>query len=242
MVSERGLFIRTVVVNGTEESFKAALRRSILGVTFRKNKRYGSEFYQHKIHNIAVTEQLCKRLYEYLLADTPLKNMSQFKIKTELFVKWSPTGKILGASNIKTSIYLKMGDQSIKDITVFEQQEKIKVDFFFSNIDAASPIVKEQLLKLRESLGKENFIYKEYDFQNDEDRKMAVSYGVNRVPTVVINDEKIENPNERDLRSKIEAAFTTQIEVKGANFVLEPNIEAVIDKLASKIKTYETRA
>jgi glutaredoxin len=241
MVSERGLLIRTVVVDGTEESFKTALRRSILGVTFRKNKRYGNEFYQHKIHNIAVIEQLCKWLYEYLLAETPLKNMSQFKVKTELFIKWSQTGKILGASNIKTSIYLKMGDLSVKDITIFEEHEKIKVDFFFSNIDAASPIVKEQLLKMKEDLGEENFDYKEYNFQNDEDRKTAVSYGVNRVPTVVINDEKIENPNERDLRSKIEAAFTTQIEVKGANFMLEPNTDAVVEKLASKIRTYETK-
>ena len=237
MVNERELFIRTVVVDGTEESFKTALTRSILGVTFRKNKRYGKVFYQHRMHNVAVTQRLCDWIYEFLLAKTPLKNMSQYKIKTELVIKWNSTGKILGASDVRASIFLKMGDLSVKELKIYEEHEKVKIDFFYSTIDAASPVLREQLFEIIEAMGKENFDVTEYDFQDDNGKKMAELYSVKRVPTVVINDGKFENPDEKELRSRIELAFAPQVEANEANFALEPNTRVAAETLVSDIKS-----
>lgn len=238
MGTNRGLLIRTVVVDGTEDSFKSALRRSILGVTFRKNKRYGNNFYQHRFYNIAVTDRLCQWLYEYLLAETPLQNISQFKVKAELFIKWDASGKIAGASGIKVSVYLKMGDLGVGNLGVQEEHEKVKIEFFYSDIDAASPMVSDQLTKIMESLGTENFEVTRYNFQNNEHKKVADSCGVNKVPTVIINDEKFENPNEKDLRSRIDVAFSPQIVAENASFILEPITDSIIEKLALTIKNY----
>ena len=239
MVSERGLLIRTVVVDGTEESFKSALRRSILGVTFRKNKRYGNDFFQHRFYNIAVTDRLCQWLYEYLLTSNPLQNTSQFKVKTELFIDWNSTGKILGASNVKVSTYLKIGDLSVKNLKIQEEHEKVKIDFFYSDIDAASPVVNEKLDEIMQSADRENFIFAKHDFQNETARQIASTYGVTKVPTVIINDQKFENPSEKDLRSRIDVAFAPQVIAEKENFKLEPMSDIIIHRLSEQLKVYE---
>jgi phosphopentomutase len=114
------------------------------------------------------------------------------------------------------SKWLILHQNSDKELKIHEEHEKIKLDFFYSEIDAASPLVKEQLSKIMQTIGKETFDYKEYNFQNPKDRETADIYHVNRVPTVAINDEKFENPTERELRSRIDSAFTPQIEVNEA--------------------------
>ena len=87
MKNERELEIRTTIVDGNYESFKAALTRSILGVTYRKFKRKGKEFYKHRKHNESVAKRICDWFYEYLRSKTP--NISNFKIKTDLTLRWT---------------------------------------------------------------------------------------------------------------------------------------------------------
>lgn len=237
MTDERGQLIRTIVVDGDEKSFRTALTRSILGVTFRKNKRKGKEFYNQRIHNLAVTRQLCDWLYELLLAKTPLKNMSQFKIKAELFIRWDKSGKILGASNVGVSIYLKMGDLSVKELQIFRKNERIKIEFFFSTIDAASPVLRTELLDLMKEMGRENFDFSEYNIQDEKDRKIADLYHIKLVPSVAINDEKFENPDEKEMRSRIQLAFTPQVQEAGANFKLDSHTKLAVETVASEIRT-----
>ena len=89
------LRINTVNVNGDFDSFKAALNRSILGVTFRKFKRKKSQFYQHRVHNAAIAQKICEKLYEHLLVNEHLhvgRNLRDFKLRTSLTVEWSETG------------------------------------------------------------------------------------------------------------------------------------------------------
>jgi hypothetical protein len=235
--TERSLDIQTIVVDGTEDAFKTALRRSILGVTFRRNNRYGAKFYQHKNHNAAIVEHTCEWLYEYLLAKNILKNMRQFKLKTKLKVTWDSTGKIIKISDIKSTIYLEIGDVEVQELQIYEELEKVKIDLFFSNIDAASPVLREQIRNLIENKGATNFIFNEYDFmdrpKNDDYIK---SYEIYRVPTVVINDKKFINPDAKELQARMQAAFAPKVQAIDANFTLGKGISDILSELGTQIK------
>lgn len=163
--------------------------------------------------------------------------MSQFKIKAELLIHWDQSGRILDASNVNVSIYLKIGDLSVKELRIFRRNEKIKVDFFCSTIDAASPALRTRLLEIMKEMGKENFDFSEYNIQDEKDKKIADAYAVKLVPTVVINDEKFENPNEKELRGRIQLAFTPQVQEAGANFKLDSHTKLVVETVASEIRT-----
>lgn len=234
-MNKRELKINTIVVDGDYESFKAALTRSVLGVTYRKFKRRRKEFYQHRLHNTAVAQCICDWLYEFLLAKTPLKTVSNFKIKTELTLRWDSTGKILGMSNVIVSVYLKVGELAVQELQVHKKQEKVKVDLFYSDIDAVSPKIRDQLLTIMKSSGIENFDYTEYNFQDDDGRRMGRIYHVKRVPTVIINEETLENPDEKELRSKIELAFAPQVKPTNAKFILESTTKSTVKALATEL-------
>ena len=234
--SERSLDIRTVIVDGTEEGFKTALRRSVLGVTFRKNKRHPG-FYQNKVHNVAVTERICEWIYEYLLSKNLLRSMSQFKLKTELKITWDTTGKIIGISNLKSTIYLEIAELQVKDLKIYEELEKVKVDFFYSNIDAASPVLREQLHLMMQNLGRENFIFTEYDFLDKTKNEDNVRfYEVDRVPTIVINDKKYVNPDGKELLSKLQSAFVPKVQASEEKFNFDNEIGDILSDLSVKIE------
>ncbi len=235
--TERSLEIQTVIVDGTEEGFKTALRRSILGVTFRRNNRYGGKFYQHKNPNAAVVERTCEWLYEFLLSKNVFRNISQLKLKTKLKITWDSTGKIIGISDVKVTIYLEMGDIEVKELKIYEELEKVKVDFFYSNIDAASPILKEQITLLMDQIGKDNFIFHDYDFMDRPKNDDYInSYGIDRVPTVVINDKKYVNPDGKELKSRLQSAFAPKVQAIEPKFVLDKEIGNIISDLSNRIK------
>jgi len=231
MRNESEMEIRTIIVDGTYESFKAALTRSILGVTYRKFKRKGKEFYQHRKHNESVTQRICDWFYEYLRSKTPLKNISNLKIKTSLTLRWDKTGKILGLKNVTVSIYSKVGELTVQELQIRKKQEKVKIELFYSEIDVSSQKIRELLPNIIKSLGKENFDYNEYNFLTDKGKKMAKIYSVERVPTVIIDDMKFENPNEKQLYTEIENAFTLKVLPAGVKFQLEPKIKQTIETI-----------
>lgn len=227
------LGIHTVIVDGDFRSFKAAFLRSVLGVTFRKFKRKKSEFYQHRIHNEVVTQHVQKWLYEYLLTQTNLKNISDFKLKTDMTIVWSKTGKIEAIRDIAVDIYLKYGELTVQRMEFGRKSETISIDLFYSDIDASSQRLRNVLPTLIESMGSENFEYTEHDFLEEKERQLGQAYGVERVPNVVINAENpIENPDERTLRQEIQKAFSPMLMVMKQDFSVEPIKQPVAELLA----------
>jgi len=239
MSKTKELRINTVIVNGDFDSFKAALNRSILGVTFKKFKRKRSRFYQHRVHNTAITQEICDWLYAYLLANQHLgvgKNLRDFKLRTNLTVTWDETGKILGVSDVEVSIYSEVGKLSVDILEPREKSEKVKLDLFYSNIDIASQKIRSELPNIIEALGEENFHYVEHDFLG-KGKESAQLWNVKHVPTVIINDEKrLENPDEKELRQEIEGAFAPDIKPIGPRFEFAEATKSNVTLLATILR------
>ena len=108
MTKKKGLEIHTVIVDGQPSNFKAALTRSIMGVSWTKFKRKKQAFYKHRTHNSAIAQSVYTCIYESLLEN--LKGLSNFKLKTDLKPIWNENGKIEAISDINVGIYLKIGD------------------------------------------------------------------------------------------------------------------------------------
>jgi hypothetical protein len=215
MIMDRhgSLAIHTIVVRGDYESFKAAFARSVLGVTFKKFKRKGRDFYQHRVHNEKVTNSVCNFLYEYLMRET--QNMSNYDLKTDLTLHWNETGKMLMMSNIKVAIFLRAAELQVDEVRVQEKLENIVIDLFYSDIDAASKKLKIKIAEIVDSIGKETLEYHEWNLLDKKGKEMAEKYGVKLAPTVIINaDPKLmfENPDERTLRSEIEGLYVPEID------------------------------
>ncbi|MFQ6068760.1 MAG: hypothetical protein ACE5KD_04360 [Candidatus Bathyarchaeia archaeon] len=232
MSKTRALEIRTVIVSGKRGLFKAALSRSILGVTFKKFKRKKQEFYKHRAHNEAVTESVFNWLYEYLL--TRLRNLSDLEIKTYLKLIWDENGKILAVSDITVPIYMKVGELKVNELQVREKFKNIKIDLFYSDIDARSKKLRSDLPQLIESLGKENFDYSEHNFLTPVGKEMAQAYKIETVPTVMINAEtKLVDPPEQKLRQEIEKAFAPVVEPStDPQFSFDPQMKPNVELLA----------
>jgi len=240
MVRGKSVEISTVIVNGDFDSFKAALTRSVLGVTFAKFKRKRSDFYQHRVHNTAITREICNWLYAYLLEHPRLRlqqNLRDFKIRTSLTLNWNDTGKIIGVSNVRVSIYSEVAQSTVEKLQLIERPEKIKIDLFFSQIDDASQKLKLVLPTLLKSIGDENFDYNKHDFLSDEGKEAAKIFQVNRVPTVVIDQNKFVNPPERKLRQEIEGAFSPKIKALNPEFEFSRVAKSNIALLANILKT-----
>jgi len=235
MVKKKELEIHTVMVDGKAGSFKAALSRSILGVSWIKFKRRKQAFYRHRVRNLAVTQSVFNWLYESLLKH--LRNLSSFKLKTDLKPIWSENGEIQAISDITVSVYMKIGELRVKELQVFEKFKSVKLDFFHTETDFASQKLKSELSSMIETMRKENFDYHEHNFSTEEGREMARAYDVKGTPTIVINAEKkLENPNEKELRQEIERAFAPVVKPVGKpQFVFDPeatsNVELLVPML-----------
>ncbi len=239
MANKKSTIINTVIVKGDEDSFKAALTRSVLGVTFAKFKRRKGEFYQHSAHNAAITKQICNWLYEYLLSEPELrleKSLSDFKLRVTLTLNWDETGKIIGVSDIKLCIYSEIAELAVKELELVGKPERIKVDFFFSTIDDRSINLKSELPRILGSLGMDNFDYTEYDFLNDEGRNAAKVNNVDRVPTVIIDGNPLVNPDEKKLHKELEGAFSPKIAAKGAELTFAKSAKSNIMLLSNIFK------
>ena len=239
MVKKKELEIHTVIVDGKPSNFRAALSRSILGVTWVKFKRRKQTFYQHRVHNLAITQSVFNWLYEYLLSR--LRNLGTYKLKTDLKPVWNENGKIQAISDITVSVYMKIGELKVKELQVHERFRSVKIDFFYSETDFASKELRLKLPSIIESLGKENFDYKEYNFSAKEGKDMAQAYGVKGTPTIVINAEKkLENPDEKRLRQEIERAFAPVVKpASKPQFAFDTeaksNVESLVNILEIKV-------
>jgi len=233
MSKTRELKINTVVVSGKRNLFKAALSRSILGVTFKKFKRKRQEFYKHRVHNEAVTESVFDWLYESLLMH--LRNIGDLEVRTRLKPRWNENGKILAVSDVTVSVYMKVGELKVNKLEVHERFKNVKIDLFYSEIDARSKKLRQELPQLMENLGGKNFDYTEHNFLALKGKKMAKIYNVETVPTVMINAEKLlVDPDEKKLRQEIERAFTATVKPSDKpQFIPDPLIKPNVELLAT---------
>ena len=232
MVKGRNLEIHTVIVRGDFESFKAAFARSVLGVTFKKFKRRGRSFYRHRVHNEKVTQSVCSFLHQYLMEKT--RKISDYELKTDLTLHWNDTGKILKISDIKVNLFLRAAEMTVDEIRVHKELENIVVDLFYSDIDAASQKLKEEISEIIDSMGKENFEYKEWNILEDQGKEIAGKYGVRLVPTIIINanpELMLENPDERSLRNEIEDLYVPSIDESIPKFESYEKVKFAVQSL-----------
>jgi len=243
MERSRSLPIHTVLVQGEYESFKAAFSRSVLGVTFKKFKRKGKDFYQHRVHNEKVTNSACSFLYEYLLRKT--QNLSNYELRTDLTLYWSETGKILRITNIKVTIFLKAAALEVNEIIVKKKLENIVIDLFYSDIDAASQNLKSKISEIIASIGQENFECHEWNLLDKKGKEMAERYGVKLAPTVMINanpKSMLENPSDRLLRNEIEELYVPEIDKSPPRFERNERAKASMQYLFVELKDDEGEA
>ncbi|MEM2146816.1 MAG: hypothetical protein QW279_15745 [Candidatus Jordarchaeaceae archaeon] len=237
MSKTKELEISTVIVSGTRNLFKAALSRSLLGVTYKKFSKRKTKFFANRTHNEIVTEGVFDCLYESLL--TSVTNVSDLDIKTKLKPEWDENGKLLSVSDLSVSVYMKVGELKIQKLQVKDTIDSIKIDLFFSEIDARSRKLRTDLPSIIKEIGNQKIEYTEHDFLTPEGRQMAQAYKIETVPTVLINAEKpLEDPNENQLRQEIEKAFQARVEPIGniefiPDNLLKPNV-----KVVSQIKTH----
>ena len=235
MLKSRNLRIRTVVVHGDFESFKAAFTRSVLGVTFKKFKRKGKKFYQNRVHNVKVTNSVCNFLYEYLMEKT--RNISNYELKTDLTLHWDDTGKILKFSDIKVTLFLRAGELKVDEIKVQKKLESITIDLFYSDIDAASQRLRNKILEIMDSMGRENFQYHEWNILDKKGKEVAEKYGVKLVPTIIINanpELMLENPDEKTLRNEIEDLYVPKIDESIPQFTIYEELKPTIRSFFAK--------
>ncbi len=211
MSRKRELEIHTSVVNGDDDNFKAALNRSMLGVTFKKFKKKGRVFYQNRIYNSLVSQRIYENIRQALLREPYFKNLSDLKVKVDFKPEWDDTGKILQVSDINVSVYVKIGNLTIQELRLKKDIQKIQVDLFYSTIDAASHKVRKDVDSIIDELGPKNISRKEYDFLDPRNKEIIKRYNVTMVPTVIFGNMKLENPDEKELRSEIELAFNPEV-------------------------------
>lgn len=243
MTTGKSIDINTVIVDGDFDNFSAALSRSILGVTYVKFKRKKSEFFEHRVHNKAITKKMCDKIYECLLKHRELQldqKLRDFKLRTSLTLNWNQKGKIIGVSNVKVCIYSEIGQLSLEKLQLIENAEKIKIDFFYTQVDDNSIKLEKTLPQILESMGgHETFDFNKHNFLTDEGRDAAKVFSIDRVPTVVIDGKAFVNPNENKLRQEILGVFSPNIEAIKPEFKFSQVAKSNVTRLATILKINE---
>lgn len=187
--------------------------KMILAVTYNKYKRKKGLYYQHNQHNTLVARRLTEDLYAKLLE---LKDLNEYYVTVDFDMSWNSTGRITGASDIDVSIYLPVGKLTARSLQIYRTTDKVKLEVFVSDVDSGSKSLLELMAEIKKQYGEESFDYQEHRLLNDADyKKYTKPYGIDLVPTVVINDKKFEKFTESQLRSNIEAAINSAVFLEG---------------------------
>lgn len=237
MPKEKSYEMKTVIVDGDVNSFKAALSRSLMGVTFVKFNRSKKRklFYQNQVYNRTVTRSLFNTLHEYLVNSQI--NFSQFKLKTQLTPNYED-GKIKSVKDVNVSIYMKVGELKIDELKVHEEFKNVKIDLFYNETDLASSKLREEMPKTLKEMGFNPSDYSEYnehDFSSIEGKELAEAYGVKGTPTIVVNagEQKLELPDLKKLKQQLEDALSPMVTpTTKPEFNRDPNLENNIASLA----------
>jgi hypothetical protein len=210
--------VRTTITGAAFDSFKTGLTKVIVGVTYKKFKNRGASFFQTKPYNMTITDEFCNKLYENLVNNLGGIKPSDVSVTTSMTISWNNVGRIEKISNLRMSIFKPVGELSVGDSEITKRTDSVRVDFFYSDIDAASPRVKEILDKVKEgSSGDIEIVL--HNFADAEVRRVGAKMKVNKVPTVVLNGEiTLENPNESALIGKINEALRPEVTLGDVKF------------------------
>jgi glutaredoxin len=204
--------LHTTVWNCTENDFKKKVTKLILGVTYSRYKRKKGLYYQHNQHNTLVARRLTEDLYAKLLE---LKDLSEYYVTVDFDMSWNSTGRITGASEIEVSIFMPVGKVTARSLQIYKTTEKVKLEVFVSDVDSGSKSLLKLVAEIKKQYGEESFDYQEHKLNAADYKKYAKPYGIDTVPTVVINDKKFEKFTESQIRSNIEAAINSAVFLQG---------------------------
>jgi len=228
---------RTTIVAGDYDSFRAALTRSIVGVTFKKFKKLGLRFYSKKAQNMAIVDIICRTFYEKLQAELPDVPLQHLRIATVMKIKWDREGQIRDLSDVRISVYEPVGELLIRSANIMKSSERIQVDLFYSSVDFASKTVRRDLDLIEQELGPGCLERHEYDYLDSAGRRIADKKNVKLVPAVVINDEEpLENPSRMVLEGKIHEKLAPYVDPIDVKFNLEVTLGPIHKKLATLIR------
>ena len=211
------LELNTTVTGGDLDSFQAAFSRSVLGVTYKKFKRKGKPFYETRSHN----EDITKKGFEYLyltLREKYQDNLKNYSLRVNYTIEWDNNGKILGFYDLTVNMYFHFGKLSIDELELKRKKEIINIDLFYSDFDAGSKKVKSSLPKILNEFGHDKFIISEYNYSNENHKNIAKTYNIELIPTIRIDEIKIENPSENQIRDAITKSLDQKIVPSGLHF------------------------
>ena len=230
----RSFDIRTTMVNGYEEAFKAAIHRAVIGVTVLKHKKSGYSLETH-VYNQTLVKTLSSILYEELREH--LRGILPYlKLRTTLTVIWDENGRIIGIKNIRIPIFIELGELTINELEVKEEAKPLKIDLFSSRFDSASDNIRQLLFELKNEFGP-NIRIDEHDYLTE--KELAEKLGVKRVPSIIINEEgpPLENPDKRTLWESIRKLIKPEVIPTMKSLQINPILSAILKeaRLLSKV-------
>lgn len=232
MAKRRPLEVTSRLVNGDYESFKAANSRSLLGVTYIKNKRKPN-ISQSRHYNQAVIEELIRYAHSKLQQEFGSNILKYLKLHTTLKMEWDNAGRIREITDLRITAYSPVGALDLGNIVFSSSPEKIVLDFFYSKYDAGSPLVQSGLKELESGMGADNLQVNTHDFFSDEGKRKAQLLKVSKVPTVVINGTiSLENPTKNQIFDRVSEMLTPTLKSSRSDFMLEPSAKLVYETLA----------
>ena len=234
MSRRKPIEVTSRLVDGDYDSFKTANSRSLLGVTFVKNRRKPN-ISQSRSYNQAVVSELIQYAHSKLQKELGSNVLKYLKLHTTLKMDWDSAGRIREISDLRISVYSHIADLDLGDIILGSSPQKTVVDFFFSKVDAASPLVQSALKELESAMGTDILQINSYDFFSDEGKHKAQLSKVSKVPTVVINNEAIlENPTKNQIFDRVNETLTPSLKSSRSDFMTEPSSKVVYEALESK--------
>ena len=236
MAKRRALEVNSRLVDGDYDSFKAANSRSLLGVTYIKNKRKPN-ISQSRRYNQVLVEELIRYAHSKLQQEVGSNILKYLKLYTSLKIDWDNAGRIREISDLRISVYSHVGELDLGNIVFGSGPERINVDFFYSKVDAASPLVQSGLKELESAMGVDNLQVNSFDFFSEEGKRKALLLKVGKVPTVVINGTiSLENPTKNQIFDRVNEMLSPSIKSSRSDFMAEPSSKLVYETIASKAK------
>jgi hypothetical protein len=221
--------INTVLVNADYDSFSAAFKRSVLGVSYSKYKRKRGDFFQHRIENETITDLTIETLYTRIKKQI-IGDAKNYKIKTSYTIEWDSEGKIIEFNKININILIDYGILLINKINTEVRAEPVNINLFTSDFDLVGKEIKKMIEKVKIDYGENNIIFKEYNLSNTSDLDVAKTFKVIGAPTVCIDEYKLENPKEKDILNILTKLKLSKINIEGESFV-RTNEELKIEKI-----------
>lgn len=234
MSKRKPLEVTSRLVSGDYDSFKAANNRSLMGVSYVSNKRK-PKVSQARHYNQAVVEELIRYAHSKLQENLGANTLKYLKLHTSLKIDWDSTGRISSITDLRISAYSPVGELDLGDVVFGKNPERVVVDFFYSKVDAASPVVEANLKELEQSMGHDNLHLTSYDFFSDEGKRKAQLLKVTRVPAVVLGGKTLlENPTKNQIFDGVNEMLAPRIESTRIDFMKEPSLGLVTQALAAK--------